>query len=506
MNNLAPIVLFVYNRPWHTRQTVEALLRNELAADSELYIYADGAKTLGDPKVEEVRTYIKTITGFKTVTIIERDKNWGIEDNVIDGVTTIVNKYGKVIVLEDDIVTSSYFLKYMNDSLEVYSSVPNVYAVNGYMFPINAESNESFLSNLGTCAWGWGTWQEKWACLENNFDQVQFIESDIDLKLRFNFGGFDYLNMTKLETWDIRWYYTLFIRNGLGIYPSKSLTYNIGFDGSGIHYNSPIEINQHLTDLPIKVIKTNNINLQLSGKLYQYYRTLSLEAPYNSIQQMKKSFIKRIKKRIHWELSKIVMKFVNVDVIAAKMRNDRIAESRNQITINNGSSITEHAQVFNMQSTDKIQISSGTVVEGELLVFAYGGSIVIGENCYVSKGTRIWSGESVKIGNNVLISHNVNIIDTNSHEIDHLIRAERYANLLKKGHPKEKGPIETAPIIIEDYAWISFNVTILKGVTIGKGAIIAAGAVVTKDVPPFTLVAGNPARIIKKLENNEIRI
>lgn len=114
--------------------------------------------------------------------------------------------------------------------------------------------------------------------------------------------------------------------------------------------------------------------------------------------------------------------------------------------------------------------------------------------------SKIWSGESIKIGNNVLISHNVNIIDSNSHELNYLERADGYVNLITKGHPKEKGSIKTKPIVIEDYAWINFNSIILKGVTVGKGAIIAAGSVVTNDVPPFTLVAGNPAVIIKKIQ------
>lgn len=148
---------------------------------------------------------------------------------------------------------------------------------------------------------------------------------------------------------------------------------------------------------------------------------------------------------------------------------------------------------------DSIIIRNNCHIRGELLIFNYGGKIEIGENCYVGEGSKIWSGESIKIGNNVLISHNVNIIDTNSHEINHLERAQGYTNLIKEGHPKEKGSILTAPITIEDYAWISFNVTILKGVAIGKGAIVAAGSVVTKNVEPFTLVAGNPAKFIKKL-------
>ena len=118
---ISPIVLFVYNRLWHTRQTIEALQKNELASQSELFIYADGARNENEiDQVFEVRCYIEEVEGFKKVTITERDKNWGLANSIINGVTQIVNKYGRVIVLEDDLVTSPFFLRYMNDALDIY--------------------------------------------------------------------------------------------------------------------------------------------------------------------------------------------------------------------------------------------------------------------------------------------------------------------------------------------------------------------------------------------------
>jgi len=156
----------------------------------------------------------------------------------------------------------------------------------------------------------------------------------------------------------------------------------------------------------------------------------------------------------------------------------------------------------NSKDKNKIKIGKNSVIEGRLVVFNYGGEIIVGDNVYIGKHSNIWSGEQVEIGNNVLISHNVNVIDTNSHEIDHIERAERFRNLVKYGHPKDKASVITSKIKIGDYVWISFGASVLKGVTIGQGAIIAANAVVTKDVPPFTIVAGNPAREIKQLDPN----
>jgi len=148
----------------------------------------------------------------------------------------------------------------------------------------------------------------------------------------------------------------------------------------------------------------------------------------------------------------------------------------------------------------KIVIGDGTQIRATLLIFPYGGSITVGENCYIGDMSRIWSAEKVIIGNDVLISHNVNIIDSNAHETDAEERAINGRKNFLYGLPNEKGNVPSAPIVIENNVWINFNSIILKGVTIGKGAIVAAGSVVTKDVPPFSLVAGNPAKIVKKLK------
>ncbi|MFC4261265.1 acyltransferase [Ferruginibacter yonginensis] len=187
------------------------------------------------------------------------------------------------------------------------------------------------------------------------------------------------------------------------------------------------------------------------------------------------------------------------EILEQQINATKVLRCNEQVT-NNGGVFHSEAVVYNGSGDiSKIKINKGTNVRGELLVFKYGGSISIGEDCFVGTGSKIWSGEKVIIGNNVLVSHNVNIIDTNSHEIDALERAATYKKLIIEGHPTEKGSIQTAPIVIEDYAWISFNATILKGVTVGKGAIVAAGSVVTKDVPPYALVTGNPAKVIKML-------
>ncbi|KAF2333127.1 acyltransferase [Flavobacterium daemonense] len=211
-------------------------------------------------------------------------------------------------------------------------------------------------------------------------------------------------------------------------------------------------------------------------------------------------FLKAIAKIIN---SKLVLKnpYVDLKTLDQKLNNLKILKCLEQVIIGEKSKFYEQAKVDNFQGDkSKIKIGKNSHIRGELLVFANGGQISIGNNSFVGTGSRIWSAEKVEIGNSVLISHNCNIIDTNSHELDYNERNNSFVKMLEKGHPIEKNNIKTAEIIIEDFVWISYNVSILKGVRIGKGAIIGANSLVTKDVPELTLMGGNPAREIKKIQ------
>jgi hypothetical protein len=246
---LAPIVLFTYNRPWHLMQTVSALLKNSLASESELFIFSDGPKNENDePKVAEVRKYIKTIKGFKKIEIIERDKNWGLANNIIDGITKLVNQYGKVIVLEDDLVTSPYFLKYMNEALIKYEDIEKVMHIAGYMFPIKKEGlPDTFFFKPTTC-WGWATWKRAWKFFERN-PQKQITALSKEQIKDFNLNNsYDYWSQVvlnyegKLHTWAIFWYLSVYLRGGLSLHPRESLVKHIGAD-TGTHFsNTKIDI------------------------------------------------------------------------------------------------------------------------------------------------------------------------------------------------------------------------------------------------------------------------
>lgn len=249
MINLAPIVLFVYNRVRHTKKTIEALLKNELACESDLFIYSDASKSEDDLHlVQEVRRFIKTVGGFKNITIIERETNLGLANSIVDGVTKIVNEYGKIIVLEDDLITAPVFLKYMNEALIKYKEEENVYSITGYSFTDEVKNIDSTYFLSMTSSWGWATWSDKWSIFERDAESFCLFINNKSNHNKFNFdNSYDYVSLAKaqlgnkLNSWAIYWYFCIYQNNGLTLYPHKSLISNIGFDGSGVHCGSSAE-------------------------------------------------------------------------------------------------------------------------------------------------------------------------------------------------------------------------------------------------------------------------
>jgi hypothetical protein len=302
MLNLSPIVLFVYNRPEHTRQTLDALAANFLASESDLFIYSDAPKNQeAVESVQAVRSLIKNVQGFKSVTIIEREKNWGLANSIIDGVTNIVNQYGKIVVLEDDIVTSPYFLQFMNDALSFYENEKKVWNITGYQFPINSDKlPNAFLSCYRSC-WSWGTWADRWKYFDKNPDK--YISQITKKKIyRFNFYGtndmFSQITANKegkLNTWAIFWYAEIFINNGFTLFPGKSLANNTGMDGSGVHCGRNNNFDNVLENDPIG-INFNEIPLEdnkLATKLICDYLAKTKPKIYKRILSLCKKNVKR---------------------------------------------------------------------------------------------------------------------------------------------------------------------------------------------------------------------
>lgn len=243
---LSPIALFVYNRPYHTLKTLESLYHNRLSDQSSLYIFADGPKVNASKdelaKIKGVREIIRKQKWCGEVFIEESAENKGLADSIISGVTKIVNKYGKVIVLEDDLVTSAYFLEYMNEALDFYKDEKKVMHISGYMFPVKEKLPPTFFYNTASC-WGWATWKRAWDYFESDARLLKEKIEESGLVKKFNIEG-TYGFMNQLErnangtakTWAVKWYASIFLNNGLSLHPYPSLVNNIGHDGTGEHY------------------------------------------------------------------------------------------------------------------------------------------------------------------------------------------------------------------------------------------------------------------------------
>lgn len=239
----APIVVFAYRRPEHLRNTLASLMRCDGFADSQVFIYCDGARNPAEyDAVMATRSVAQEMLG-EGAEYHFSEANQGLSRSVIDGVTAILGKYDRVIVIEDDLELSPGFLKYMNEALARYADVQKVFQVSGYMFdvPELAESREALLFPV-TVSWGWGTWKRAWESFDPEAQGWEALRSDATLRQRFNLqGAFDYATMLfrqmegMRDSWAIRWYWAVFNANGLVVFPPVSLVYNNGFDGSGSH-------------------------------------------------------------------------------------------------------------------------------------------------------------------------------------------------------------------------------------------------------------------------------
>lgn len=277
--DLAPIILFVYNRPWHTRQALEALMANELAAESRLYIYSDAPKGTASQeeldKVNEVRSLLIEKQWCKEVIVRERYENFGLAESIIQGVTEVIEEHGKVIVLEDDIKTDSLFLSYMNKALSLYQKEKHIYHINGY----NNESNLQFLLkdfyllHFMSC-WGWATWEDRWNQMNYSYEKIyrylknnpnELIKFNYDNSLDFDLQLIDNIN-GNIKTWAILWYSTIFLKNGLCVTPKYTLVENIGLDGTGI--NRVVNSVHKRSYKPLSALKTDKIKIKSREENY----------------------------------------------------------------------------------------------------------------------------------------------------------------------------------------------------------------------------------------------
>ena len=290
MNVLAPIVVFTYNRPEHTLRTLNALLINPLANESDIIIYSDSARTANHNKaVDEVRSYLSDLTGFRSIKVIHRYENFGLAESIIQGVTEVLQRSEKVIVLEDDMVVSPYFLEYMNEALEKFFDDDRVISVHGYVYPGDIELPEAFFLPGADC-WGWATWRRGWALFNSDGQYLldELVRRHLIQEFDYN-GAYPFLSMLKdqikgaNDSWAIRWHASAFLAGKLTLYPGRSLVHNIGTDSSGTHCGDLDNMDAKLSETKIKL---NNIAVEFS-------RT-GREAFENFFRQSQKKLLNRL--------------------------------------------------------------------------------------------------------------------------------------------------------------------------------------------------------------------
>ncbi|MGY0156509.1 hypothetical protein ACVQK1_06880 [Edwardsiella tarda] len=296
----APVVLFVHARLSHTKKTIESLCNNHLASDTILYIYSDAARNNDEiNKVNCVREYIKKTTGFKKLIIIERKENYGLAKNIIDGVNSIIKKHGRVIVLEDDLITSSDFLYFMNSALNKYKYEKQVWHISGWNYPLAAQfiDSETFFWRTMNC-WGWATWEDRWCFFEK--DPIFLIEHWSKKEInRFNLDGtYNFWSQViansegKLNTWAVFWYASIFLKKGLCLNPTQSFVMNIGHDGSGENCGIDDVYKSKLSEKfnggwPKDIIE----NKDAVDLIKAFYRSLQPSIFYRLVRKIKKTLL-----------------------------------------------------------------------------------------------------------------------------------------------------------------------------------------------------------------------
>jgi hypothetical protein len=297
-NKYAPIVLFTYNRVAHTKKVIESLQKNYEAKYSDLIIYSDGFKNNNDKfEIKEIRNYLKTIDGFNLIQIINREENYGLAKNIVMGVNETINKYGKVIVMEDDIVVSNQYLNFMNSALNFYEKNKDVWHICGWSYPISKEFlGDTYFSKVMNC-WGWATWEDRWRSFRKdpeiivkNWTKEKIREFDLDHTGVF-WSQIDANLKSKIDTWAIFWYATIFEKSGLCLYPVVSYVNNIGHDGTGT--------NCHL--------KIKEVNISLNNKENIIFDSIAKESRIansriKAYYKKERNFINKIINKIKYKL------------------------------------------------------------------------------------------------------------------------------------------------------------------------------------------------------------
>ena len=281
-----PIALFSFNRPDHLTRTLDALAQNYGAAAHDVFAFSDGPREPRDAEnvrlVRRVLAKWSSTHAFRSFTTIERPKNFGLARSVISGVTDICEKFDRIVVLEDDLITSAHFLAFMRDGLTMYADNPSVASIHGYAFPMAGDLPETYFLAGADC-WGWGTWKRSWTRF--NEDGSGLLKKILQKKKSYHFdvdGSYPYTRMLRHQaigrnnSWAIRWRALAYLAGMVSLHPVRSLVANIGFDGSGTHCPTSTAFSTNLSTTPIAVSPQVAVeSIQARRALARYFRSIA---------------------------------------------------------------------------------------------------------------------------------------------------------------------------------------------------------------------------------------
>jgi len=482
----APIVLFVYNRPEHTLRTLEALASNDLVDHSVLYVFSDGPKTWTGPEdalqVAAVRDVVRSRKWCREVVLKESVYNRGLATSIVAGVTEIVRRHGRAIVLEDDILTRPGFLRYMNNALEMYENDDGVMHVSGMIFgtPRTSRASTTAFLKVLSCN-GWGTWRRAWDHYTNDIDVLfaRIRERGIG---RYGFdieGSATFYSQLvanregRINTWAVRWYASWLTAGGISLFPKRSLLTNIGHDSTGTHAPSSFYEGETVESLEVSRIPIQE-DLVLRREVARIWRKGTTEIHRRQPPAFRETTRKRIRQMLNpfRTIGRRTLRFVFPEVTVLDREHANFAIAPNCL-IN-----TKFAQFTKIYPPYRVRDAS------------------VGEYTYIERGSRISQariGKFCSIGPNFVCGGGV-------HPTDGLSTSPMFYSTRKQNGVSlcnfDKFQ-ELKPVVIGNDVFIGVNVTVLDGVTIGDGAVIGAGCIVSKDVPPYAIVVGNPMRVFR---------
>ncbi|MFH1195169.1 MAG: sugar transferase [bacterium] len=297
-NELTPIALFVYNRPEHTQKTIQALAANILADKSLFYVFSDGPKSESDyAKVNEVRKVVKEASGFAQKIIFESSSNKGLADSVISGVTQVINEHSKVIVMEDDLVSSPSFLSFMNEALSFYGDNKNIFSISGFCYPVQIphDYKDGVFAIHRPASWGWATWEDRWFKTDWEVKDFPIFKKDKQAQNKFNKCGEDltpmlFAQMTgRVDSWAVRWAYSHFKNDAYSVFPVKSLINHIGSDSTGTHFKSTskFEVNIENNVFLPRLVKLTQSNELIEMNIKKFFQLSLIRKAINFVKYFK---------------------------------------------------------------------------------------------------------------------------------------------------------------------------------------------------------------------------